>query len=416
MVRSDLAPGRSGANLINKEEQFEALVAQKFALRTLCLSSIRPSPVVMGIIVDQEIVRLLAETDSGSRGTVVATVDKILGKLEKAGLAYRMRIPPSLVGVHPINRNGYGLSPVEVHALGSDIVKLGWSWQACAHAVCVEDEKSVIGRFTEKLTSQPGLAQQKASIVKFGSLSCSHTNAFLNACNEGVPTDVTSLQHIDGRISPSTIGERDPLMKEAFEKGLDWLVIRSSVVDAYPSLPELVQHAKNAPGAIARRESEVQLLLRIQEAIDLSQGSPVDWDSVKSKLLMRHVAHPGGLQSLIDFAKRWGGGVGGRFVHDLRALHQMFVQSERVIPSSTFGALAELKLKCDESAPFLVMAIVKAQGACPQSKVQANVCRYITSSDIASLATKRKDDMLVADSLLSKCHELISTIGDHCTA
>ena len=61
-------------------------------------------------------------------------------------------------------------------------------------------------------------------------------------------------------------------MKDAFEKGLDWLVLRASVADAYPSLPELVQHAKSAPGAIARRESEVQLLLRIQKAIKLPKG------------------------------------------------------------------------------------------------------------------------------------------------
>ena len=152
------------------------------------------------------------------------------------------------------------------------------------------------------------------------------------------------------------------MVKGAFETGLDWVVLRASVADAYPPLPELVQQAKSAPGAIARRESEVQLLLRIQEAIDLSKGSPIDWESVKAKLLMRHVAHPGGLPALIAFAKRWGGGVGGRFIHDLRAFHQMFVQSERVIPSSTFEALAALKLKVDESPPFFVMAVVKAQG------------------------------------------------------
>ena len=106
----------------------------------------------MAITVDQEIVRMLAETEAGPRGTVVATVDTIIGKLEKAGLAYRMRIPPSLVGVHPINRNGYGLSPVEMHALGSDIVKLGWSWQACAHAVRIEDSNST--NFTEQPVSR----------------------------------------------------------------------------------------------------------------------------------------------------------------------------------------------------------------------------------------------------------------------
>ena len=140
------------------------------------------------------------------------------------------------------------------------------------------------------------------------------------------------------------------LFKEALTSGLDWLVLRASVAVAYPPLPELVQHARNASGGIARRESEVQTLLRIQEAVELSKGSPVDWEALKSKLLMRHVANPDGLPSLIAFVRRWGGGVGGRFVHDLRAFHQQFVSSERVIPTSTVGSLADLKVKAEDYA------------------------------------------------------------------
>ena len=141
----------------------------------LCIHLHRISVSLLGmssIQVDPEIVRMLAETDAGNRGNVVATVDDIMGRLESSGLAYLVQIPPSLVGVHPMNRNGYGLSPIEVHALGADITKLGWSWVACSHDVCIEGKGSIIGRLTEQLTSQPGLARQKSSVVKYGSLSC----------------------------------------------------------------------------------------------------------------------------------------------------------------------------------------------------------------------------------------------------
>ena len=175
--------------------------------------------VAQGLIVDKEIAALLRETDDGRRAQVVSTVDTILKKLEQDGLAYRMRIPAGLVGVHPANRNGYGLSSVEVHALGADIVTLGWSWSACSHAVCLEDEDSVIGKFTEQLSLQPGLAPLSASIIKYGSLSCSHTNAFLNACNAGLETEVESLQSADRRLSASTLGDADPLLKDALARG-----------------------------------------------------------------------------------------------------------------------------------------------------------------------------------------------------
>ena len=83
------------------------------------------------------IVDILSVIDKGEKHQVVAAVDKILALLEESKLVYRQSIQPHLVGCHMVNRNGYGLSPIEVHAVGAEIVKLGWSWSACAHAVCV---------------------------------------------------------------------------------------------------------------------------------------------------------------------------------------------------------------------------------------------------------------------------------------
>ena len=49
----------------------------------------------------------------------VAIIDTIVGRLQDQKLAFRIQIPPRLVGVHPANRGGYGVSAVEVHALGA---------------------------------------------------------------------------------------------------------------------------------------------------------------------------------------------------------------------------------------------------------------------------------------------------------
>ena len=120
---------------------------------------------------DAKIVALLQKLDEGSCTQVVSAVDMIIERLEAIGLAYRLSIPPELMGVNPANRNGYGLSPVEVHALGADIVKIGWSWAACAHAVAVEDDaKQTIASFPSSCLSiiqaLPKCQNRKSSLAR----------------------------------------------------------------------------------------------------------------------------------------------------------------------------------------------------------------------------------------------------------
>ena len=86
----------------------------------------------------EAIVEILSSIDKGHRQQVVQAIDKILCMLEESKLVYRLTLAAELVGCHMANRNGYGLSAIEVHSVGADIVRLGWSWEACDHAVCME--------------------------------------------------------------------------------------------------------------------------------------------------------------------------------------------------------------------------------------------------------------------------------------
>ena len=96
------------------------------------------------------IVALLSGIDKGEKQQVVQAVDKIIRLLEESKLAYRQSIDPSLVGCHMVNRNGYGLSPIEVHPVGVEIPRLGWSWPACAHAACVEADVDGVDRSLQR--------------------------------------------------------------------------------------------------------------------------------------------------------------------------------------------------------------------------------------------------------------------------
>ena len=205
-------------------------------------------------------------------------------------MANRLRLPPRMVGVHPANRNGFGVSAIEVHALGEGIVKQGWLPSATAHAVCVEASGSDVADYTANLVkSNVGLGPVDNKACAYGSLSCSHTNQFLHAVNSEVSTIYEELA-VDGRFSPGKLG-KDKLLADVLKNGLDWLVLSKEVPKLYPSLLDLVQWAKNAPGALQRKENEIQILLKIQSlarASSASASSVVDWAAIGNMISKRN--------------------------------------------------------------------------------------------------------------------------------
>ena len=164
--------------------------------------------------VDSSIAKLLASVEKGD-ARIVSVVDEVLMHLEQKKLVWRAHLPPCCVGVHPDNRGGYGVSAPEVHRLGATITAVGWSHDATAHAVAVEDKDRRTAIFMQNLVvSSPGLGKVDPSEIRYGSLSCSHTNQFLVAALCQVETEQQSLA-VGGRMSADMLGGRDPKMKEA---------------------------------------------------------------------------------------------------------------------------------------------------------------------------------------------------------
>ena len=222
------------------------------------------------------ILRLLREADQTK---LVKTVDDVMKHLVEDDLVYKCRIPSDLVGVHPSNRDGYGVSEEAVHSLGGDIVLLGFSMSATASAVCIEDGDGKVAEFTKKICNgSEKLASVQPSEIKYGSLSCSHTNQFLRAANAEVPSTNEVLQ-VGSRINVAKITQNDSELKCALKEGLVWTVLKASVATLYPAFPTMLQAAKNAVGQIQQHETEVQLLMRIQ-ALASAQGVhdvPTTW-------------------------------------------------------------------------------------------------------------------------------------------
>ena len=325
------------------------------------------------------ILRLLREADQTK---LVKTVDDVMKHLVEDDLVYKCRIPSDLVGVHPSNRDGYGVSEEAVHSLGGDIVLLGFSMSATASAVCIEDGDGKVAEFTKKICNgSEKLASVQPSEIKYGSLSCSHTNQFLRAANAEVPSTNEVLQ-VGGRINVAKITQNDSELKCALKEGLVWTVLKASVATLYPAFPTTLQAAKNAVGQIQQHETEVQLLMRIQ-ALASAHGGHVDWDRVSVMVKKSRPRCADDVEALINFVAVCGGGATGVYIQELYAFHQAHVAPNRIMGGQIFNALSKLQLAHDERAPIFAIAVLKAHATGP--KVQGGLCKFISSSDVASL-------------------------------
>ena len=370
----------------------------------------RPVPTVAQA--DPQIEELIQLAKKGD-GKLCTTVETILQRCLEQNQAYRAQIQPGHVGIHPRNRDGGGVSWPHCHKLGNDLVTLGFLWEECRHAVCVEDDdKKTIAEFTANFVaaSKPHLAQVDARDIRYGSLSCSHTNQFLCAAIAGVPCSEPALSE-GQRMSRAKVCRDDDEMRTALDKGLKWLVLRAGTVQMYPALPDLIQSARNAPGQLHKPESQIQVMMRMTDMAArnmLPNGLP-NWTSIHSQIhktcpRMLHAE----LAALQRFMQAWGGGTYSAHLKDLARFWASRVGAGRSVAPATFAALAGLPLDAGELCPRTIVAIVKAQAVCPVELAPGGVGKMITPADISALAEKRAAERISAERMLSECRSVIS--------
>ena len=355
---------------------------------------------------DPKIVQLLAQADnadkSGSPG-IVSIIETVLTMLIAAGLAVYMHMPPKSVGVHPDNRYGFGVSAAAMHDLASKIVRMGWSWLACSGAVCMEDDASGrIASYTVKLQQGSHLfGQSKLHEIKAGSLSNGHTNQFLVAALDSVPSEHENLT-IDGRMSVAKMSAPDPCLAEAFKTGLKWLVIKAEAGVLYPNLARLVQAARQATGQVQNEETTFQVMENIQNSASAMSvnGCAPDWDVVRRRAAQSEPKCADDIPYLCNFVQKYGGGISGGYIKEINEFVKYCVPNDRKVAGSFFESLSKLKLEGHELCPLFVMAVIKAQAKCPQDKVHSHVCRYITNSEVNALQGPKKESMIEAEALL----------------
>ena len=150
----------------------------------------------------------LHEADEGDK--MVRVVQDVLTFLLERHLVTRMKLPPQYVGVHPCNRDGYGLNAMDVHDLIDSAVDVGFV-PAKVQAVGVEIEHEDVRSWNEQLAASASglLGVMDGNALKITSLRGSRTNFALRCVAQSVARENPRIS-VSGRLNLQLLQERDP--------------------------------------------------------------------------------------------------------------------------------------------------------------------------------------------------------------
>ena len=237
------------------------------------------------------------------------------------------------------------------------ITKVGFSRSECrriAVELCPNDTE--IKSFNRALIERSGskLAPIDVEQIRFASVAGSHLNAGLNAIAHGVEHESDDLT-LNRKLSLSKIREIDGEYAKAVQDGLDWLIVASKVVAAFPTFACLLQSAYNVGGHLQRSESELQLLRKIHHSCVLHEQttgkSQVLWTDVRASVLKSKPTHALTCPSLFTFCVKFSGGKEGQLLRETEDFVKAFGYQRRSLGAEVFEALS-IDLKGREQRPI----------------------------------------------------------------
>ena len=290
--------------------------------------------------------KIQALLDEAQGGTLVRSMESLYGLLVDSKLMYRQRIPSTFVGVHPLNRDGCGVSTRHIADLTRDLLQLGWS-ASQFQGICVEvppvDSAAVL-TFNQNLVEQSlgKLAPVSPETMKFATLAGSHTNQVLRCFLNGTLSDVSEVC-TEGRLDMMKLQAKDGAFHDACLNGVTWRVVSRQVVERFPAFCKLAQSAANASGHIAREETELQLcrkIFRVLETKAAAGKSDCTFQDVKEEVLRSRPRNSGTVPWLFAFTARFSGGSQGHFLDETDQFVRAHGYASRSLGPEVYEALS----------------------------------------------------------------------------
>lgn len=334
---------------------------------------------------------------------MVSSCKSVMKMLTEHGLVFECKVHSKYIGVHPSNRDGFGVSGNAVASLASQIYHLGFDFgEIRAIAVEIDDaSRDQITQFNKQMCA--GSSETLAPVdvaLKFASLQGSHTNQVLKAIHYGVKHADESMTEA-GFLSVSKIGLRDPLFAQAVKEGLSWTIISTEAIRIFPSLPGLIQASGNAAGQVAQGEHEVQTMRKVLNAWYtekglLPEGHLVDFTRVRARVMASANAHAETIPWMYSFLLKYGGGKDSEYLKETEGFVRQHCSMNVKLGAAIYQAISS---DCKVSTSPLINlrhAIIRF-AYLSNSVNKAEVTKLFTTSDKDVQAKVAKCEQLMVD-------------------
>ena len=231
----------------------------------------------------------------GSKGEgLLAEMNKLMEYLFEHNLAYRTTVRCSVVGVHPQNRDGMGVSchhgswrvdqeypffgfrpKQSQHASGRDVARHQRNWGS--DQVQWKDDYGI------QWPSPICWMWWPFALLHHTRFSYQHGRC--RSLFYGAASDDAALTDSAGNLEMSRIGAQ---WQAAIKSGMECTVLTSAVATTNPEIISLLQASGNAVQQISKEEDEIQVSNRIIQAIHSYQslhGKPPLWSDISNHVL-----------------------------------------------------------------------------------------------------------------------------------
>ena len=319
------------------------------------------------------------------------------------------------IGVHPDNREQYGLVPIDVHDLLARIANDGWSFAAVdtmAAEVPPGKEGDAWRAFNESLANNNHLLPDiQGSFMTHVTARGSHTTAAIRLLKFRTKGVHPQLTDDNGYIDAEKVFKYRPSLRQPITKGIPYTIIKHELVSACPKLMKVFARTGNISHGVHR----IATMLQGCNALFLAYKETNSWAQAQAQVCQAQPPEfQEGVKHLISFVMKHSGGEDGQYLHALEK-YEKSLGVKRKIAASDLGLLAGVNF---QEGPRYVPAMAKAMLNSPPNKVQNGFSTLFSANDMASiqpngknrkLALKASELMISSTSFLEAYSRLDST-------
>lgn len=287
-----------------------------------------------------DVKRMMKGATKSNLWTVVQTIFEFLISIK---VMHRMRINSDIIGCHPLNRNGLGIVPIEVHRLFKDFLHIGFD-PNLVKAVATDGEHFPnAGQWNVEMakSSHNMLAPCEVEHLKYFTLWGGHTNQVLRLAVHKVFVELLPEVCNNNKLSLEKLRDIDAALHKAATEGLEWLVIPSWLLKEVPGLANLIQAAGNVTESLAREENDLQGFCKLEQLASDAKSTPT-YSEIKDTVQLSMPKNIGSFPFMYQFLLHHGGGLSFHLMKETRAAVMAEAVPSKTLNADTYDFLGQL--------------------------------------------------------------------------